>query len=70
MGYTMQYFTNTQFKGNYLIHSIVYHKSGSPSRAADSRLGVNASHGCIRLATKNARWVQRNVPRGSKVVIY
>lgn len=67
-GYRCWYWT--QFKGNYLIHSIVYHKSSRPSRAADSRLGINASHGCIRLATKNAKWVNRKVPRGTKVVIY
>ena len=36
----------------------------------DGRLGINASHGCVRLALSNAKWIYDNIPRGTKVVIY
>ena len=60
----------TQFCGNYLFHSIIYDRSSSPRNVVDGRLGISASHGCIRLALANAKWIYRNIPRGTKVVIY
>ena len=66
-GYTCWYYT--QFYGNYLFHSVLY-QPGSMSRIKDGRLGINASHGCVRLALSNAKWIYDNIPRGTKVVIY
>lgn len=60
----------TQFYGNYLFHSVIYDRSPSPSHIVDGRLGINASHGCIRLALSNARWINRTIPSGTKVIIY
>ena len=60
----------TQFYGNYLFHSIIYDRSSSPVHVLDGRLGIRASHGCVRLALKNAKWIYYNIPRGTKVVIY
>lgn len=60
----------TQFRGNYLFHSVVYDRSSSPRNVVDGRLGISASHGCIRLSLQNAKWIYRNIPRGTKVVIY
>ncbi len=59
----------TRWYNTYLFHSVLY-KLGSTTQFADSRLGVNASHGCIRLALENAKWIYDNIPRGTKVVTY
>ena len=66
-GYTCWYYT--QFYGNYLFHSILYNP-GSMSSVQDGRLGINASHGCVRLALANAKWIYDNIPRGTKVYVY
>lgn len=57
----------TGFYGNYMFHSTLYNKNGTHQ---DSRLGMNLSHGCVRLDIKNAKWIYDNVPRGTKVVVY
>ncbi|MDO4501682.1 MAG: L,D-transpeptidase [Coriobacteriia bacterium] len=66
-GYTCWYWT--QWSGNYLFHSVLYNP-GSKTSIQDGRLGIAASHGCIRLALDNARWIYNNIPRGTKVVVY
>ena len=66
-GYTCWYWT--QFYGNYLFHSVLY-QPGSLSRIQDGRLGVSASHGCVRLDIECARWIYNNIPRGTRVVSY
>ena len=66
-GYTCWYYT--QFYGNYLFHSILYNP-GSMTSVQDGRLGINASHGCVRLALGNAKWIYDNIPRGTKVYVY
>lgn len=66
-GYTCWYYT--QFYGNYLFHSVLY-KQGSKTQIKDGRLGISASHGCVRLSMANAKWIYNNIPRGTKVVIY
>ena len=66
-GYTCWYYT--QFYGNYLFHSVLY-SPGSKTNLVDGRLGINASHGCVRLSLTNAKWIYDNIPSGTKVVIY
>lgn len=56
----------TQIYGNYLIHSILYYPDG---RIADERLGMNLSHGCIRVATENAKYIYDNIPSGTAIWI-
>lgn len=56
----------TQITGDYLFHSILYYPSGG---IADSRLGMNLSHGCIRLATENAYYIYANIPHGTAIWI-
>lgn len=57
----------TQFYGDYLFHSVPYVKTtGQP----DDRLGIPLSHGCVRLATDNAKWIYDTVPAGTTVVVY
>ena len=66
-GYTCWYYT--QFYGNYLFHSVLYNP-GSKTSIQDGRLGINASHGCVRLSLSNAKWIYNNIPKGTKVYIY
>lgn len=66
-GYTCWYWT--QFKGNYLFHSVLYNP-GSKTSLQDGRLGINASHGCVRLAIDDAKWIYDNIPSKTKVVVY
>lgn len=63
-GYICRYYT--QFKGNYLFHSIIYNLDGS---VRDGRLGKAISDGCVRLALENAKWIWDNIPQGSTVRI-
>ncbi|EWC93773.1 L,D-transpeptidase catalytic domain protein [Atopobium sp. BS2] len=65
-GYRCWYYTT--ISGEYLIHSILYNSDGYTVR--DGRLGYNGSHGCVRLATENAKWVYDNIPYGTKIVIW
>ncbi len=66
-GYTCWYYT--QFYGNYLFHSVLYYPN-SKTKIKSGVLGVAASHGCVRLAKNNAKWIYDNIPRGTKVVSY
>ena len=66
-GYTCWYYT--QFSGNYLFHSVLYYPN-SKTKIKSGVLGASASHGCVRLAKTNAKWIYDNIPRGTKVVSY
>ena len=62
----------SRIKGGYMFHSILYWPTSSPtdSAIANARLGAKISHGCIRLALKNAKWIYDKIPEGTKVIIY
>ena len=64
-GYKCRYYT--QFKGNYLFHSIIYNLNGS---VRDGRLGMALSDGCVRLSLENAKWIYENIPKGTLVNIF
>lgn len=66
-GYTCWYWT--QFSGNYLFHSVLYNP-GSKISIQDGRLGMNLSHGCVRLDIANARWIYNTIPSNTTVVVY
>ena len=58
----------TRISGPYLFHSVVYSKNGdSYSLQADEydKLGKLASHGCIRLSVKDAKWIYQNYSKCS-----
>lgn len=57
----------TQFKGNYLFHSVLYNKNGT---LRDGRLGMPLSHGCVRLNINNAKWIYDTIPSGTTVAVY
>lgn len=63
-GYKCWYYT--QFKGNYLFHSIIYNIDGS---IRDGRLGMALSDGCIRLEKNNAKWIFDSIPEKTRVYI-
>ena len=60
----LKYFT--QIQGNYLFHSVLFDKNGN---LVDGTLGKSASHGCVRLALENAKYIYDNVPIGSGIWI-
>ena len=64
--YTCYYYT--QFWGDYLFHSVPYHQG--TWNVQDDRLGQKLSHGCVRLATENAKWLYDNIPYATHVYIY
>ncbi|WP_082023839.1 L,D-transpeptidase family protein [Clostridium polynesiense] len=57
----------TRIRGPYYYHSILYNSTGE--YVIDGRLGMALSHGCIRLATENAKWIYDNIPNATTVVI-
>lgn len=57
----------TQFSGDFLFHSLPMDQNRN---VVDATLGKPASHGCIRLAISNAKWIYDNIPRGTTVNIY
>ena len=56
--------------GKYLFHSSPYEIDSEPRVCTDSRLGVPASHGCVRMALEDAKWMYDTLPLTTKVVIY
>jgi len=36
----------------------------------DGRMGINASHGCVRMYIGDAKWVYTNIPSGTRVLVY
>lgn len=57
----------------FMIHTILYEKWGSDdpeyAEIADDRLGMNLSMSCIRLALEHARWIYKNIPTGTRLVV-
>jgi len=60
-----------QIQGNYFFHSLLYGYKGQerPSSASVHNLGRNASHGCIRLALEDVKWIYMNCTPGMTVEI-
>lgn len=56
-----------------LFHSVWYYKKGdksSMSVAAYNVMGQKASHGCVRLLCKDAKWIYDHCAVGTKIVIF
>lgn len=65
-GYTVWHATG--FIGvSYLIHSVVCYRGTKTVK--DGRLGAAVSHGCVRLAIGEAKWIYDHVPHGTTVYI-
>lgn len=65
--YTCWYYT--QISGNYLFHSVLYQRDSLTS-FVDARIGMNLSHGCVRLPIEKSKWIYDNIPTSTKVFIY
>ncbi len=62
----------TQIVGNILFHSVPYLENNNHSLEywAYDKLGTKASMGCIRLTTRDAKWIFDNVSAGTQVEFY
>lgn len=58
-----------QFMGNYLFHSVPFDKNQVIEENEAKKLGTKASHGCVRLSIKDAKWMYDNIPRDTLVTI-
>lgn len=62
--------------GGQRFHSIAYYRpNGSSIRSEhsavyDGRLGMKCTHGCVRLAFENVRWIYYNATAGTTVSLY
>ena len=60
----------SRFVGSVFIHSQLYKYGSKSSFIPGGRaMGVNASHGCVRLYKSYAYWVYKNCAKGTKVVV-
>lgn len=63
----------TRITTGILFHSVWYYKNGDKSTMSVSAynvMGQKASHGCVRLLCKDAKWIYDNCPVGTKVSIF
>lgn len=58
----------SSFKGSYYFHSWPYYWNGK--KVYSPVLGKGVSHGCVRMATDDAKYIYKKVPLKSKVVVY
>ncbi|MBW1604928.1 L,D-transpeptidase [Lactobacillus sp. Sy-1] len=65
-----RYWTSWKDHGIYLFHTVPTNAKGKYIKSEAEQLGKTAnSHGCIRLSIPDAKWINQNVPTGTKVVI-
>ncbi|MBN2072822.1 MAG: L,D-transpeptidase [Actinobacteria bacterium] len=60
----------TRFFEDYLFHSVPFDSEGNLMVEEAGKLGSPASHGCIRMAVDDARWLYETLPLGVRVLIY
>ncbi|KRN52376.1 hypothetical protein IV84_GL000709 [Pediococcus damnosus] len=66
-----KYYVSWKDHGVYLFHTVPTNAKGQFIVKEAKRLGKEAnSHGCIRLAVPDAKWLYNNVQEGTKVVIH
>lgn len=59
-----------RIKDNYLFHSIPRDREGNIIKEELQKIGIPASHGCIRLKDDDAKWFYDNIPTGTLVIIH
>lgn len=62
----------TRIVGGVLFHSVAgYNMTSYNLKASDyNKLGSPASHGCVRLCVRDAKWIYDNCSSGTMVTIY
>lgn len=62
----------TRVVGNVLIHSMPYMTNSKDSLLTDyyNQLGSTLSASCIRVSARDAEWIMKNCPAGTKVQVY
>lgn len=55
--------------GIYLFHSVPTDRDGNVIPEEAAKLGIPASHGCVRLTLDDARWFYATIPQGTPVDI-
>ena len=58
----------TRYYKNYYFHSVPYYWNGK--RVYSPQLGKRISHGCIRMATDDAKYIYKKVPKKSTAWVY
>lgn len=58
-----------RFNNDFLFHSTLHTRNGQEIASEAKKLGTKASHGCIRLAVPDIKWIYNTIPRGTLVVI-
>ena len=63
---------STRITGSILFHSVWYYEKDPSTLSIKqyNRLGTQASAGCVRLTTADAKWIYDNCPVGTTVKIY
>lgn len=60
-----------EIEGDIMFHSVLYDEKNTDTLRENSlyALGQKASHGCVRLSVKSARWLFEHCQKGSLVII-
>ncbi|KOA19090.1 putative L,D-transpeptidase YciB precursor [Clostridium homopropionicum DSM 5847] len=58
-----------RINNDFLFHSVLHDRNGNLIKLEADKLGQKASHGCIRLAVNDIKWIYNNIPKGTLVVI-
>lgn len=58
--------------GDIMFHSVLYDKQdvNTLRKGSVNQLGSRASHGCVRLAVDDAKWIWNNCAAGTTVIVY
>lgn len=68
-----QYCSRISYEHQILFHSVWYYKNKDKSTMSVSAynvMGQKASHGCVRLLCKDAKWIYDHCAVGTKIVIF
>lgn len=58
-----------RINNDFLFHSVLHERNGKLIKSEADKLGQKASHGCIRLAVNDIKWIYTNISKGTLVVI-
>lgn len=64
-----KYWVSWKNHGEFLFHSVAMDKNGNVIQSEAKKLGHKASHGCVRLAVPDAKWIYDHIRYKTKVVI-